>query len=889
MKKLLFLILVSLSLSNYCFAKHELGGYIQYQYMGHPSGDTTKSIYSITVNLFYSCKVTGPRQITMNIYNGAVTNLLYQNNFTSENTETNVTKTTFSPCIDNPPPVSDQGICYLVDTYTETVTLPNTTDGYVIGVTTQGHRTNGIVNICCNNSQNTSLALYAQIPGIINGVDYHTNSSPTFLFKDTAVICYGNHFDYQFTAIDNIDHDSLSYSFGSGNDGATVNTPPYAPVVYTAGFSGTSPLGSGATINPATGLISGIAPTTTGQYIIDVYVKEWRKGILIDSIKKELQIDVLDCTVLSATLQQVYVNCDSLTLSFQNLSTSSNITSYLWTFGDSLSNNDSSTSPTVSHTYTQPGDYTLSLYVSNGVCNNSTTADVKVYPGFVPKFGVKGSCYQAPFYFTDSTKTNSIDSVNSWSWNFGDPSLINNTAFTDTASHLYSKPDTVQAILQVTSYRGCSGSDTMQVIVNDKPYIFLPFHDTLICSIDTLPLIAQTSATSYKWSPTTNMIDSNSLNPIVHNLNDTVIYSLTAYQNGCVGTVYDTVNVLHYISVGFNPDTMHVCFTDSITLSPISYALSYHWTESDGLNTLSNDSVKYPKASPTNQITTYHVYANLGHCPSDSVITVYASAIPKVSITGAVPDTICYGDSSQLTATKSGAYVVWLPANNLSNDSILNPKASPSATTNYTITVTDTPYCPTPVYANITLNVVPQFSLNAGDDTSIVLGEPLPLNAYITDTSFGYPVTYNWLPTTYLNYSDSANPTLTAYVEPPSDSIKYRVTATTAQGCTGAGYVWVKFYTTQPDIFVPTAFTPNGAVAKNDVLTPVPVGISHYEYFRVYNRFGQLVFSTSQVGVGWDGTYNGSPAAVGTYVWMTQGVDYLGKVISHKGTVVLIR
>jgi len=67
------------------------------------------------------------------------------------------------------------------------------------------------------------------------------------------------------------------------------------------------------------------------------------------------------------------------------------------------------------------------------------------------------------------------------------------------------------------------------------------------------------------------------------------------------------------------------------------------------------------------------------------------------------------------------------------------------------------------------------------------------------------------------------------------------------------------------------------------------VGISNMEYFRVFNRWGQLVFQTSIMGRGWDGTIGGRPQATGTYVWMVKGTDFTGKVIVKKGTAILIR
>jgi gliding motility-associated-like protein len=61
------------------------------------------------------------------------------------------------------------------------------------------------------------------------------------------------------------------------------------------------------------------------------------------------------------------------------------------------------------------------------------------------------------------------------------------------------------------------------------------------------------------------------------------------------------------------------------------------------------------------------------------------------------------------------------------------------------------------------------------------------------------------------------------------------------------------------------------------------------DYFEVFNRVGQRVYSSRGIGAGWDGNFNGKPQPIGTYVWMIQGQDYLGKTHSERGTVLLIR
>jgi gliding motility-associated-like protein len=67
------------------------------------------------------------------------------------------------------------------------------------------------------------------------------------------------------------------------------------------------------------------------------------------------------------------------------------------------------------------------------------------------------------------------------------------------------------------------------------------------------------------------------------------------------------------------------------------------------------------------------------------------------------------------------------------------------------------------------------------------------------------------------------------------------------------------------------------------------LGMKSLKYFRIYNRFGELVFETQQQGKGWDGYYKGKPQDSATFVWMAQGETYKGQTITKKGFVVLIR
>lgn len=578
-----------------------------------------------------------------------------------------------------------------------------------------------------------------------------------------------------------------------------------------------------------------------------------------------------------ASLLPSYINCDNYTFNFKNESALTDVTTYTWNFGDGKTS--STAAPT--YTYADTGTYALKLKVANSNgCSDSANSVVKVYPGFTPAISITGSCYLSPFQFADKTYTK-YGIINSWSWNFGDDAVLSDTSRLQNPSYTFSSTGSYTVTLNVASSLGCSGTTTKTVVAYNKPSIYLPFSDTLICSNDTLPLLVQTSGTNITWSPVTDMIAStaHATTALVFP-QDTAVYTVTVQENGCVDSGKIQVNVLPFITVKFNADTV-LCKGDIIKLSPISEALSYLWTESPSNNSLNSYAVKYPLASPV-QTTTYYMKANLGHCQDNAKMTVYVSPYPVAN--AGLDTAICYGTTTQLSGTTDAQYYAWSPAATLTSASTLIPTASPLSTTNYYLTVHGLGYCPKPVVDTVVVTVIPKLVINAGHDTTIVIDEPLQFNAAGGDVANDG---YSWTPSTKLSDRFIYNPVGT-YTKNDPDSILYTVTVTTPQGCTGEDEVWVKVMKIKPDIIVPSGFTPNSD-GQNDVLRPLPFGIKEFKYFSVYNRYGQLVFKTSRTGEGWDGTIQGQPQPTGVVVYMTEGIDYLGNVIFRKGTSVLVR
>ncbi len=403
--------------------------------------------------------------------------------------------------------------------------------------------------------------------------------------------------------------------------------------------------------------------------------------------------------------------------------------------------------------------------------------------------------------------------------------------------------------------------------MTDKPPIFFPFRDTLICNIDTLQLHA-VGYGNFTWSPSANMINPNTADPYVYP-KTTTYYTATLDQSGCVNSDSLRVRVVDHVILNPGNDST-ICLGDTAILNPTGDGLYFSWTPTA---TLDNPALKNPHAFPNAPVTTYNVVASIGKCFTTGKVNI--RTIPYPYSNAGTDTLICYQDTAQILATAKGIRYVWVPTTYISNPTILNPLAFPPQTTTYSLLVYDTLGCPKPGVSKVVINVNPQIIAFAGNDTSVVVGQPLQLNGS------GAP-SFLWYPNFGLNRNDIQDP-----VASLTQNQTYIMKTFNEAGCSAYDTINIKVFTTAPDIFVPNAFTPGNST--NNIFRPIAVGISKLEYFRVYNRNGMLLYSTNRLGSGWDGTFRGKLQDVGGYVWMVQGTDYTGKLVTKKGTVVLIR
>ena len=870
-------LVLILFFSEQAHADHLKGGWIKYEYLGAAGVNLSK--YKITLYQYINCNSTGgqlDQQVNVGVFDKQ-SNIMTDNLILPLVNTIKLEKDVLfeNPCINPKVPV-----CYLIETYEITTNLPDNNAGYVLAMQ-RCCRIAGIINLF--SSDFVGLTFSATIPGIISGTVYRNNSSPVFDIKDTVLVCYNSPVQLDFHATD-ADGDSLVYSFCNGLTGGSKadpqpnppGSPPYATVPYNGGYSGTSPLGSGVTIDNATGIVSGIAPPTIGTYVVSVCVYEYRNGIFIAQTRKEIHVDVANCKISAAVLDPEYLTCNGYDFTFFNKVSNDKSFTYYWDFGVPVITTDTSTLSSPTYTYPDTGYYNIKLKVENSSgCADSTTARLGIFPGFIPDFSVSGSCLLNPYSFLDQTLTN-YGFVDTWKWNFGDATTLADSSHLQNPLYTYADTGTKTITLVATNSKGCIDTVSKDFSIKIGPDLLLGFSDTLICSIDTLRLNSSTTTAgaSFSWSPLYNLINPGAAKPFVFPKQD-FTYGVTVAYNGCTATDSVRVRVIDNVFLSINNDTS-ICLTDTLQLNAVTNALYFKWNPVISLNdaTISN-----PYTIPTTDMQ-YVLLASVGKCNETDTVNIKVAPYP---VANAGSDAaICFGRTVQLNGGITGSSFTWSPVNSLLNFNTLQPTAGPQYTTTYTLYAYDTLGCPKPKTDTVTVVVIPPVQANAGPNQSVVINQPVQLNA----NGAGANGSYLWSPFLYLDNPGIQNPI--AVFTGGIDTVHYKVKATTKEGCIGYDSLIVYLFETIPEIFIPSAFTPNND-GRNDVIKPTLAGIKNLTYFHIYNRWGSLVYSTNAEGQGWDGTYGGQPQSSGTYVYIAHARDYNGNLVERKGTIVLIR
>ncbi|WP_192822856.1 T9SS type A sorting domain-containing protein [Rufibacter sp. LB8] len=420
---------------------------------------------------------------------------------------------------------------------------------------------------------------------------------------------------------------------------------------------------------------------------------------------------------------------------------------------------------TLQNTTSQPITTIYKLTVISNGCTNTDEVAITVNPSVPANAGPdRAICLGG------STQLNATGGTGyRWSptTNLSDPNSPNPVAF-PTATTRY--------IVTVTNAEGCSRNDTVFVNVNPVPVVTVTPAAPSICIGSSVQLQA-TGAVTYAWSPATGLSDSTTANPIA-SPSATTTYTVIGYSAaGCASAAKTiTVRVNPYPIANAGLDKTVCSRQATIVGVPAVPGYTYSWSPATGLNNpkAANPTLTYPGDSTTRFKVTYTLTVTANGCSSTDVVEVTVN--PTAYAGPAV--TICPGGSTQLQAS-GGASYSWSPATGLSDPTIANPIASPTATTTYTVTVTNPDgLCTSSSSVRVTMGTFPTIAATTSE-TNICPGSPVNLTA-----TGG--TRYTWFPETGLSNPAIANPVAT-----PTETTTYTVTGYNAAGCSSTAQVTV--------------------------------------------------------------------------------------------------
>ncbi|MBS1566445.1 MAG: gliding motility-associated C-terminal domain-containing protein [Bacteroidetes bacterium] len=320
------------------------------------------------------------------------------------------------------------------------------------------------------------------------------------------------------------------------------------------------------------------------------------------------------------------------------------------------------------------------------------------------------------------------------------------------------------------------------------------------------------------------------------------------------------------------PD-MSVCNKTPVQLGgPPRPGLVYKWSPAQGL---SNPDIANPLANPA-VTTRYVLTANNsgGGCLSTDTVTVNVSSLSdSVGIVGKAAYCIDSDDSAVLYV-QSAAVIQWYK-DNIPILGATQPRYRATQSGNYYAMLTDTAGCSIGSRHQPVLIDVPKPGIRYPIAFAV---ENLPLG--LTVRNIGDSVV--WHPPMYLDNPESYTPNFKGLFDQ-----EYTIEIKSYTGCVTVDTQFVKTVK-HVEILVPSGFTPNGDGA-NDYLRPILMGVKNMNYFRVYNRIGQLLFQSNNQYNGWDGRINGYTQPTQTVVWVIEALGVDGVLYHKKGTTVLIR
>ena len=422
---------------------------------------------------------------------------------------------------------------------------------------------------------------------------------------------------------------------------------------------------------------------------------------------------------------------------------------------------------------------------------------------------------------------------------------------------------------------GCPGVDTIHVTILYDTFT-LYNRDTAICKGHSVQVLAtgNTAAQTYMWEPVAGIANVTSITPLI-TPDTSAIYAVFVFYPGCptlVDSFHIDVQPNPTVYIGGNRsvcdhDTLHI--TASVT--PGWYTgYTYKWSPALNLDNTGSSTVVFTAGDTTEIILTVSTPAGCKAVDSAQLIVHTDSFVHYDTSLS-----LCPGDSVQLKprSDDGGTNYVWHPAMYMTDTLSSTPWVFPLTTQLYYAVATSSYGCLDTVTANVV--VLPQAVLHIGDSVTLYPGETYQMNPQTNCSSF------LWFPPSGLSNANISDP-----LADPIISTKYFVYGLTTWGCKAVDSINI-FVDPNTLLAVPNAFTPGNG--PNGLFKIIVNGEASLNYFRVYNRWGNLVYSSTDITEGWDGTYKGTPQPFDVYVYEIEATTSTKTVFKKTGNVTLVR
>ena len=601
-------------------------------------------------------------------------------------------------------------------------------------------------------------------------------------------------------------------------------------------------------------------------------------------------------------------------------------------------------SNTLTYTYTPTSNGSFSFRLLAGEGGNINSSGCRVASGIItlninqqPQGSVGGNTIcsggQGQLRFSPSNGLPPYSIV----YTAGNNSVTLNNISSDSVIDVLPNPVVTSnyQLLSIKDRAGCvrtSGFTNSQatITVHNAPHITIN-ESSSVCQGDSIQLYASGGAL-YRWNPARGLNNSTINNPKA-SPDSSTIYKVVVSNGTCKDSATTLIRVKPIPDIRLTPDS-NLCEGQVIQLNATG-GNKYVWYPS---STLNNSFTANPTAFPTTTTKYTVIVTNSAGCIDSAITTITIRPKPVISISPS--RTLCKKDTVLLSSTGGRSYF-WYPAVGIDNPYISNPKAFPDTSTTYTSVVTTAYGCNDS--AKTTITVIPKPSLLIGSDTTVCAPVNLELDATLNGASsylwntgditskikvINGGIYYVTVATNNCTVSDTIKvkeiKLPTVYLGPDTTICNFQTVQLTAKGTDIESYKWntgsrnssittstqglysliasnrcgvdsdeiiISVIPCIDNIYFPSAFTPNGDNFNDRFKALYHSGLN-IQYFRlsIFNRWGQLVFSTDDISKGWDGKIDGNQQPTGTFVWFAEyKKEQNGQMIQRKGTVTLIR